>query len=154
MDPKAIEKQHLETVIMGKCKVRNNLYYSKDHVWARIFGGEKVVRVGLDDFAQGNAGRIRFVSTKLKRTTISRGKTFSMIEAYKWVGPLKSPLSGVIVETNQLLKRKPSLLNEDPYGDGWIMDIKPVNLEEEIENLYYGPHVFNWIESEIKKWTT
>ena len=141
----------LETIVMDRCRIRNDFCYWKDKTWARIKAGERIVRIGLDDFAQGNAGKIRFVSTKPKGSYVAQGKTFAMIEAFKWVGPLKSPLSGIIVETNPNLKKKPFLLNEAPYDGGWIVDIDPSDLGNERKTLYSGSASLNWIRQEIKE---
>jgi glycine cleavage system H protein len=135
--------------LFGKYEYPEGLYYSKDHLWAKIEDGK--VRVGLTDFAQQMAGKIRFVRLRPPGRKVEQGKTLGTMETGKWVGPLKSPISGTILETNRALRRKASLINEDPYGEGWISILQPTNLEEDLRNLMTEIDK-SWLEQEIAKY--
>ena len=138
--------------LFGKYEYPEGLYYSKDHLWAKVEGEN--VRVGITDFAQQLAGRIRFVRLRPPGREVKRGGALGTMETGKWVGPLKSPVSGVIMENNRNLRRKASLMNDDPYGEGWISIIKPSNLEEELKDLMVDiDDLKKWLEKEIAKYS-
>lgn len=135
--------------LFGKYEYPEGLYYSKDHLWAKIEDGK--VRVGLTDFAQQIAGKIRFIRLRPPGRGVKRGKTLGTMETGKWVGPIRSPISGTIIENNVDLRRKASLVNEDPYGKGWVSVLEPTNLDEELENLMTEIDKA-WLEQEIAKY--
>ncbi|MBL7118957.1 glycine cleavage system protein H, partial [Candidatus Bathyarchaeota archaeon] len=83
--------------------------------------------------------------------TVERGKTLGTMETGKWVGPLKSPITGTIVENNPVLRRKASLVNEESYGGGWLSVLEPTNLEEDLKNLMTEIDI-PWLEKEIVKY--
>lgn len=114
----------------------DDLYYNKDHSWARPEDGGKKIRVGLSDYGQYLAEKLLFVRVRRARSTIRQDSSFASIETGKWVGPLKSPASGRIVEVNGALRRKPSLINDDPYGEGWIVVVEPSNWEADEKKLF------------------
>jgi len=127
------------------------LYYSKDHLWAKIEDGK--VRVGLTDFAQQIAGKIRFIRLRPLGVKVEQGKTLGTMETGKWVGPLVSPLSGTVIEVNKDLMRKAGLVNEDPYGRGWLSVLQPTNLDEELKTLWTDLDKMKpWLEQEIAKY--
>jgi glycine cleavage system H protein len=112
--------------------IPSNLHYTKDHEWILIEGGE--ARVGITEFAQHELGDIVFVDIETIGKTLKQGDTFGTIEAVKTVSDLFLPMSGQVLEKNNALDSKPELINNDPYGDGWIIKIKVIN-PEEISNL-------------------
>ena len=123
--------------ILDRFEFPEGLFYSKDHLWARKEDGN--VRVGVTDMAQQAAGSILFVRIMPKGRQVESGKPLGTMETGKWVGPLKSPISGSIVETNEALKTQPKLLNEDPYGKGWLVVVQPSKLGDELKNLMTDP---------------
>jgi len=132
-------------------EIPEDLYYDvKNHVWLKILDDGNV-RIGLDDVGQALAKRILFVRLRRKGAKIAKGKAIATLESAKWVGPVPSPVSGVIVEVNEELRRKPSLINEEPYGKGWIAVIKPDNLDEDIKDLVTGEEALKLQEEDIKK---
>ncbi|PUA32095.1 MAG: hypothetical protein B9J98_04400 [Candidatus Terraquivivens tikiterensis] len=136
--------------LFDKYEFPEGLYYSKDHLWLKIEGD--VVRVGVTDLAQQAAGPIVYVRLMPKGKTVEAGKPIGTMETGKWVGPLKSPVSGTIVEVNEALKSQPKLLNEDPYGKGWLAIIKPSKLEEELKGLFSKVEdMIPWLQEEIPK---
>lgn len=129
-------------------KILENLLYSKDHTWAKI--EDDKARVGITDYGQKSAGKIMFVRFRPKGT-ISQGSGIGTIETAKWVGVVKSPVSGEIVEINPKLRDNPSLINESPYEDGWIAIIKLSKFEEDKKNLMTAEEAVKWLKEEILK---
>ncbi|MFQ6065434.1 MAG: glycine cleavage system protein H [Candidatus Bathyarchaeia archaeon] len=130
-------------------ELKEELYYwPKGLTWAKVESDERV-RVGFTDLAQSLAGKIRFIRIRPKGTTVDQGKSLATLETAKWVGPVESPITGTIDEVNMMLRRKPTTVNEDPYGEGWLAIIKPAN-PKELEKLIHGEAIFEWYKSEIK----
>lgn len=113
--------------------IPNNLLYTKDHEWVRIEGDAAVV--GITDFAQGELGDVVFVQLPEKGARISQGQSLGTIEAVKAVADIYSPLSGEVTDVNAALNDKPELMNQDPYGQGWVAKIKLSNLAAEKTGL-------------------
>ena len=102
------------------------LRYSKDHEWVRHEGA--CVRVGITDFAQDALGDVVYVDLPQVGTIIASDLAFAEVESTKSVSDIFAPLAGEIVEVNQVLEDEPELVNEDPYGDGWVCVIKPTDI--------------------------
>lgn len=98
-----------------------NLKYSKDHEWIRVEGD--AAYIGITDYAQRELGEIVFVDVTTIGDAIAQGELFGSIEAVKTVSDLYLPVSGEVLEANPELEEKPELVNEDPYGKGWIVKI-------------------------------
>jgi len=98
------------------------LKYTKDHEWIRIEG--KTATVGITDFAQGELGDIVFVEIETEGESFEEGEVFGTIEAVKTVSDLFMPVGGRITEFNKTLESNPELVNEDPYGKGWMIKIE------------------------------
>lgn len=113
-----------------------DLYYHRDHMWVKVEDGK--ARVGYNDWAQEAAGKLVNLNTRRAGRSVKAGKTLGTVESGKWVGPLKAPVSGPILELNEEVLKNPSLINEDPYGRGWIAVLEPTNLEEELKDLIKG----------------
>ena len=99
----------------------NNLKYTKDHEWIRVEG--EVAYVGITDFAQSELGQIVFVENEKEGETIGANEVFGSIEAVKTVSDLCMPVTGEILEVNAALEDAPELVNNDPYGEGWMIKI-------------------------------
>lgn len=99
----------------------NNLKYTKDHEWIRVEGEEAYV--GITDFAQSELGEIVFVENEKEGETIEANEVFGSIEAVKTVSDLCMPVTGEILEVNAALEDAPELVNNDPYGEGWMIKI-------------------------------
>lgn len=109
----------------------SNLKYTKDHEWVLIEGDTAVV--GITDFAQSELGDIVFVEIETEGENLTIGDTFGTIEAVKTVSDLFMPLTGEITEFNKSLEQNPEKVNDEPYGEGWMIKIKiddPAQLEE------------------------
>ena len=99
-----------------------DLHYSKDHEWVRVEGD--VATVGITDFAQSELGDIVFVEVETEDEQLDGEEVFGTIEAVKTVSDLFMPIPGTVMELNEALEDNPALINEDPYGEGWIIKIK------------------------------
>lgn len=98
-----------------------NLKYTKDHEWIRVEGNEAYV--GITDFAQSELGEIVFVDINTVGETLAKEEVFGTVEAVKAVSDLFLPASGEILEQNEALENQPELVNQDPYGEGWMIKI-------------------------------
>ncbi len=127
----------------------DELYFHEEHSWARVEDGK--VRVGMDDMFQKEAGDIVFVDLPDEGDDVEQGQVCGKIQSRKWIGKLCAPVSGEIVEINEELEDDTTLINEDPYGKGWILVIEPTDLDEELGNLMQGEALIPFIDQEIKR---
>jgi glycine cleavage system H protein len=130
----------------------DDLYYDRDHMWAKVEGGK--VRIGYNAWAADAAGKLVSIKTRPIGKDVKAGKTLGSIESGKWVGSLKVPISGTILEVNSALADNPSIINESPYGNGWVAMIKPDNLEADLKNLIPGKNkdaLETWLKEEKAK---
>ena len=111
----------------------NELKYTADHEWVRINGNEAVI--GITDFAQSELGEIVYVDVDTEGEKVERNEVFGSIEAVKTVSDLMMPMTGEVLEVNAELEDAPELVNEDPYGKGWIIKIAIENPAEADELL-------------------
>ena len=103
--------------------VPDDLRYSKDHEWSRLEDGR--VRIGITDYAQDALGDVVFVQIPDVGTRVAQGDSFSEVESTKSVSDIYAPISGAIIEVNTELADAPQRVNEDPYGEGWLVVIEP-----------------------------
>ncbi len=102
--------------------IPSNLRYTKDHEWIRVEGNEAFV--GITDYAQSELGEIVFVDITSEGETIGKDETFGSIEAVKTVSDLNMPVTGEVLEVNETINDQPELVNNDPYGEGWMIKIR------------------------------
>lgn len=100
-----------------------NVKYTSEHEWIRLEG--EVAYVGITDYAQEQLGDIVFVDIPTEGETLAAGEVFGTIEVVKTISDLFLPVSGEVLEQNEALADQPELVNNDPYGEGWIIKIKP-----------------------------
>ena len=115
----------------------DRFYWVEKHVWARLEVNDTVT-IGITDVAQNMAKGIVNATPKDAGRTVQKGKSAGTLESGKWVGPVTSPVTGEIVEVNETMKAKPSLINSDPYGEGWFVRIKPTDWAGESVALVTG----------------
>jgi glycine cleavage system H protein len=108
------------------------LKYTKDHEWISIDGD--IATVGITEFAQGELGDIVYIDINTVGQTIASGEIFGSVEAVKTVSDLYIPITGEILEVNPALDAAPELVNNDPYGDGWMVKIR-ISDASEIDDL-------------------
>jgi len=100
----------------------DELYYSKEHIWLRVAGGRG--KIGITDYAQQELGEIVFLSLPEENSLIEQGDVFGTVESSKTVADLYAPVSGEIVSVNKDLEEEPTLANDDPYGNGWLVMVE------------------------------
>ena len=103
-------------------EIKPELKYTKDHEWISIDG--EIATIGITDYAQGELGDIVYVEIESLGEELSKEEIFGSVEAVKTVSDLFIPVSGEITEMNQNLEDNPELINDDPYGEGWIIKMK------------------------------
>jgi glycine cleavage system H protein len=121
-------------------EVPDDLKYTAEHEWVRADGGA-TVRVGVTDFAQGALGDVVFVSLPEIGASVRIGDAFGEIESTKSVSDLYAPVSGIVTARNDGLADSPELVNSDPYGAGWVVEIElsePAQLDSLLDAAGYG----------------
>jgi len=113
-------------------EIKPELKYTKDHEWISIDG--EIATIGITDYAQGELGDIVYVEIESLGEELSKEEIFGSVEAVKTVSDLFIPVSGEITEMNENLEDNPELINDDPYGDGWIIKMKITDITE-LESL-------------------
>ncbi|MEW5827766.1 MAG: glycine cleavage system protein GcvH [Chloroflexota bacterium] len=115
----------------------DRFYWVEKHAWARP-EADGTVTIGITDVAQNLAKGIINATPKDTGRTVQKGKSAGTLESGKWVGPVTSPVTGEIVEVNEAMKARPSLINSDPYGEGWFVKVKPADWAGESVTLTTG----------------
>ncbi len=105
--------------------VPDDLKYTAEHEWVRSSEGSATVRVGITDYAQESLGDVVYVSLPEVGAQVTAGAAFGEVESTKSVSDLYAPVTGTVVARNDALDGQPELINADPYGQGWIVDIEP-----------------------------
>jgi glycine cleavage system H protein len=120
------------------CLLPDNLYYwPEKHVWAKPLD-DGTVLVGMTDVAQSLAGKIVAVSLRSLGRTLARGKSAGTLESGKWVGAIPTPVAGDVVAVNPAVSARPTVINEDPYGDGWLIQVRPSDWDADAHQLVHG----------------
>lgn len=109
-----------------------NVKYTNEHEWIRLEGD--VAYVGITDYAQEQLGDIVFVDIPTVGETLEANEVFGTIEVVKTISDLFLPIAGEVVEQNDTLEENPELVNKDPYGEGWLIKMKPANASD-LDNL-------------------
>ena len=109
-----------------------NLRYTNEHEWIRVEGD--IAYVGITDYARDQLGDIVFVDIPTVGESLEAGESFGTIEVVKTISDLFLPVEGEVLEQNEALEENPELVNKDPYGEGWLIKMKPVELKD-VENL-------------------
>jgi len=112
--------------------IPSDLYYTADHEWVRMDGD--IATIGVTDYAQGELGDIVFVEVETEGETLEAEEVFGTIEAVKTVSDLILPITGEIIEMNKAIDDDPSLINDDPFGAGWIIKVHVSN-PSDVEGL-------------------
>ncbi len=131
------------------CKFYEDLYYDIDNqVWFRI-EDDGTVTVGATHIGQARAGKIINIRIKPPGKHVKKGKPVASLESGKWTGPIPAVIEGEVVERNEKLFEKPEIINEDPYGEGWIARLKPVDLQRDLKDLITGEEAVNKLKEYI-----
>lgn len=124
--------------------VPDDLIYTSEHEYLARTGDPGVVRVGITDYAQGELGDVVFVNLPKSGDRLDAHQSFGTIEAVKAVSELYSPVAGEVIEVNGALERDPAVVNRDPYGEGWMVDIRvadPKELDGLLTPSAYRSHI-------------
>ncbi len=113
---------------INELNMPDDVRYANDHEWARLEGDK--VRVGLDDYAQDQLGDIVFVELPQEGDTFKKGEVFATVESVKAVCECYLPVGGEITAVNTALEESPELVNQGPYDDGWMVEVKPTDTSE------------------------
>jgi glycine cleavage system H protein len=120
------------------CDIPEDLMYSIDNnVWVRR-ESDDTATVGLTSYAGSLAGQIVSYTPKKVGREVKKNKSCATVESGKWVGPAKAPVTGVILAINEAVAARPGLINEDPYGEGWVVKMKPSDWDGESGDLKTG----------------
>lgn len=114
-------------------KVIEGLYYSKEHEYVKVEGD--LVIIGISDYAQHSLHEITFVEIAEAGTTVEANEEVGLVESMKASSDIVAPVGGEITEVNAELEDSPELVNQDPYGKGWMYKMKPSNLKADLEKL-------------------
>lgn len=124
-----------------------SLKYSREHEWLNVVEGDDVVLIGITDYAQNELGDIVYIDIPAEGADVKQFEKFGEIESVKSVSDLFSPVSGEILEPNEALEDAPELVNEDPYGDGWILRVKLADTRE-LESLLSNDEYQDFLDTE------
>ncbi len=125
------------------------LLYSKSHEWIRIEGDEVIV--GISDYAQHALGDVVFAELPDVGQTLNQNQPFGVVESVKAASDVYAPISGEVTAINEALLDAPETLNSDPYGEGWMLKVRPSNLEAERESLLDAAAYEQHVEDEASK---
>ncbi len=129
-------------------EVPEGLYFSKDFAWVKIEGDK--VRMGISDYAQKSLREIVYAELPEVGSEVKQGEPYGTVESVKAVSDLIAGVSGTIEEVNGEVKSKPETLNEDPYGKGWLLIVKPSNLQGDLGNLMDFNAAVEWHKSQAQ----
>ncbi len=135
-------------VKVGAYEVPEGLYYSKDFEWLKIEGDK--VRIGITDYAQKSLREIVYAELPSAGGDVTQGAPYGTVESVKAVSDLVAPVTGTIEQVNEEVSSKPELLNEDPFGKGWLLVVKPTNLQAELTSLMDFNKSVEWHKSQAK----
>jgi glycine cleavage system H protein len=123
-------------------EVPEGLYYTKEFEWIKIEGDK--VRIGITDYAQKQLREIVYAELPSPGSETKQNEPYGTVESVKSVSDLMAPISGTIEEVNAEVQSKPELLNEDPYAKGWLLIVKPTNLQAELVNIMDFDKAVEW----------
>jgi glycine cleavage system H protein len=129
--------------------IPDDLMYTKEHEWAREEGG--VVRVGVTDYAAKTLNDVVYVTPPKVNGTVAQMKSMGTVESIKAVSEIYSPVSGTVTRVNNELDNHPELVNKSPYGEGWLVEVKPSNLATESKSLLDAKAYADYVAALLKK---
>jgi glycine cleavage system H protein len=138
------------TVERQQYHLPSELYYeSQTRLWVRVDG--EIATIGLSALALETFGDIAYISTIKAGKPVERGQVIGSIEAAKMVDDLVAPISGEIIAFNEEVQRHPGFINDDPYGGGWLVRVKPSAWDRESAALIHGPALEPWIKEQLER---
>ncbi|MDQ1281174.1 MAG: glycine cleavage system protein [Thermoproteota archaeon] len=135
-------------VKVGEYEVQEGLYYHSEHFWAKVEGDS--VRFGATDYGQKALREVVFIELPKVGDEVSQNEAYGTVESVKAVIDLIAPVSGKIKEINEKLTDTPDLINNNPYGDGWLILVTPSKLDDELKNLMTFEAALTWYQELAK----
>ena len=132
---------------------KSDRFYNSNHLWSKQ-DAAGIVTVGMDELGLDSLGELAYLTLPSERTPVEMDKAMGSMEAAKMTGELVAPVSGIVIEKNDKVLQNPLLVNEEPYGNGWLVKIEPTNWEEESETMVSGDKLPDWVEQEIERFET
>lgn len=129
-------------------EVPEGLYYTKEHEWIKMEGNN--CRIGVTDYAQKSLHEIVFVDLPKAGAKVTQSQSLGSVESVKAVADVFAPVSGEVKETNMKLADAPELVNQQPYGDGWIVVVEPASLDDEIKGLLDSKGYADFLKTQLK----
>jgi glycine cleavage system H protein len=129
--------------------IPENLLYTKEHEWAEEKGG--IVRVGITDYAAKTLNDVVYVTSPKANANVQQMKSMGTVESIKAVSEIYSPVSGTVTRVNAQLDSHPELVNKSPYGEGWLVEVNPINFASEKKSLLDAKAYAAHIESVLKQ---
>ena len=134
---------------VGDTEVLEGLYYTREHEWMKIENDE--CRVGITDYAQKSLHEVVYVDLPNLGKSLTQNDVFGTVESVKAVSELYSPVSGEVVARNEQLVNSPELVNQQPYGAGWIVVVKPSHIQDELNALLKAEAYAIFLQEVTKK---
>ncbi len=132
---------------------KSDRFYNSNHLWSKQ-DETRQITVGMDELGLDSLGELAYLTLPSQGTLVEMGKAMGSMEAAKMTGELIAPVSGIVIEKNDRVLQNPLLVNEEPYGNGWLVKIEPTNWEEESETMVSGDKLPGWAEQEIERFET
>jgi glycine cleavage system H protein len=133
--------------------IPNDRYYDDaNHLWAKVDSATGRVIIGIDELGLQALGDLVYITIKEIGTPVKRGKAVGTLEAAKMTGDIISPVSGILIGRNENVLRDPTLVNRDPYDQGWVVSIDPTEWKKESAKLISGDAIPAWVEAEVERY--
>ncbi len=130
-------------------EVPEGLYYTEDWAWVKVEGDK--ARIGITDYAQKQLREVVYAELPEAGATLKQKEPYGTVESVKAVSDLVAPLSGTVEETNEEVQSSPEILNEDPYGKGWLLVVKPSNQQAELAKIMDYNKAVEWHKTLVKE---
>jgi len=134
---------------IGEYEILEGLYYTREHEWMKL-EGEKC-RIGVTDYAQKTLHEVVYVDLPARGKIVTQNASLGTVESVKAVSEMYSPISGEVAERNETLVNSPEMVNQDPYGAGWIAVVKPSRLKDELKLLLGHSDYAAYLDQLVKK---
>jgi glycine cleavage system H protein len=143
-------KEAVSTLTVKILKIPQGIYFNKNHTWAHL-GESGAAKVGMDDFLQHVIGDLQLAGLKDPGDSIRKGELLAEIEQDGKKLKVFSPISGEVLETNEMLTEDPGVINDDPYGKGWLYQVKPSNWMKDTSSCLLAEKASEWSDRELSR---
>ncbi len=129
-------------------------YDGANHLWVRPDSATGRIVVGIDELGLQALGDLVYITLKEVGTPVKRGEAVGTLEAAKMTGDLVAPVSGILIGRSESVLRDPTLVNRDPYDQGWVASIDPTDWQKESRLLIFGDAIPAWVDAEVERYRT